>query len=68
MNEKHSGAEEAVQIKPVTPPVQDNRNAKEKLYDKIPITVKTLDKIIFALFVLLAAAFVLGILSGHGFG
>ena len=42
------------------------KNAKEKLYDKIPLTVKQLDVIIVILFVALAVVLVIGILKGNG--
>ncbi len=44
----------------------DERNWKEKLYDKIPVSMATLDKIIIGLFILLGLALVIGIIRGHG--
>lgn len=49
-----------------SPAPKDTRNAKERLYDKIPISVKTLDKLIIVLLVLLVATVVAGILKSHG--
>lgn len=41
-------------------------NAKERLYDKIPVSVQTLDKIIAVLFVVLILAVIIGFLKGQG--
>lgn len=42
------------------------KNAKERLYDKIPLNKKQMDIIIIVLCVLLVTAFVIGTLRGNG--
>lgn len=42
-------------------------NAKEKLYNQIPISVKTLDRIIFILVFLLIIVLIIGISRGNLF-
>ena len=46
---------------------ENDKNLKEKLYDKIPISLKSLDIIIAALVVLLVIFLLLGYLDGNGF-
>jgi hypothetical protein len=45
---------------------QASKGPKERLYDKIPLTVRQLDLIILALIALLIVFFVLGSLVGNG--
>lgn len=42
------------------------KNAKERLYDKIPLTKKQLDVIIAVLIVAFVVVFILGALKGNG--
>ena len=44
------------------------RNAKERLYERMRIPLRLLDLIIFFLVLLLAAAFLIGYLTGTGPG
>ena len=46
--------------------VADNRNMKEKLYDKVALTKRQLDIIIVMLIISFVAFFVLGALKGNG--
>ena len=48
-----------------TPP-EAQKNAKERLYDKIPLTVKQLNVIIAILIVALVTFLVIGTLLGNG--
>lgn len=41
------------------------KNGKETLYDKIPIDLKTLDRILVFLFAILGVMLVLGIIKGN---
>ena len=45
---------------------QPEKNAKERLYDKIPFTKKQMDIIIAVLIVAFVVLFVLGALKGNG--
>ena len=47
-------------------PPEEFKNAKEKLYDKIPLTVHQLDIIIVVLVILFVVFYVVGALRGHG--
>lgn len=40
------------------------KNAKERLYDKIPLTLRQVDMVIKALFIILILALALGIMTG----
>jgi len=42
------------------------KNAKEKLYDKIPLTVKQLDIILVICAIAFFVAIILGVLNGRG--
>jgi uncharacterized membrane protein len=53
MNREEIEKEKINQVTPNQDVSQDNRNAKEKLYDKIPITLKTLDIVIGVLIAIL---------------
>ncbi|MDO4566854.1 MAG: hypothetical protein Q4B42_05930 [Oscillospiraceae bacterium] len=44
----------------------DFKNTKERLYDKIPLSVKQLDVILVILAILFVVFFVLGIVRGQG--
>ena len=46
--------------------VENNKGAKENLYDKIPLTLKQLDIIIVVMLVLFVVVFILGVLKGNG--
>ena len=47
-------------------PPADHKSAKERLYDKIPLTVKQLDVIIVICIAVIIFAFVFGALKGNG--
>jgi len=42
------------------------KNAKERLYDKIHVSVRTMDVIIFCLIALVVVVIVLGVMAGNG--
>ena len=48
------------------PPVPEVKPLKERLYDKIPISLRTLDIIIALLAVAIVACVVIGALKGNG--
>lgn len=49
----------------VTQPKPEQKNAKEKLYDKIPVTVHTLDIIIKLLIAAIVVTVILGMVAGR---
>jgi len=49
----------------VTQPKPEPKNAKEKLYDKIPVTVHTLDIIIKLLIAAIVVTVILGMVAGR---
>jgi hypothetical protein len=50
------------------PPEPGQLSPKEKLYSKVKISVKTLDKIIWLLVVAIVVCVVIGVLRGSGVG
>ena len=44
---------------------EKEKSMKEKLYDKVNVSVKTLDRIIFGLFILFLGVVLMGIFAGN---
>ncbi|MDR1537350.1 MAG: hypothetical protein LBU32_05025 [Clostridiales bacterium] len=63
--EKPQGAEDGLEV-PADVSTNASKGPKEKLYDKIPLTLHQLDIVIVCLIILLIVFFVIGSLVGNG--
>lgn len=58
---------DAVAEPPAPPPPADTRGAKERFYDKIPLTYKQVDILVKVLVVVMVGLIIIGVLTGNRF-